>query len=415
MRAISLKLPDDASYARRILISAAIPACAFLVYSSLRLAWADHLSRASDAETIGRAVAWSPGDADLRLKLAALEQAGGADPAPALLAAARLDPMNAEVRIRLGLVAELRGNLPAAEDDLLEAARRSRQFAPRWTLANYYFRRGDQEQFWRWARESLLLGYGEVNPVFQLCWNMRPDAAFILERVIPDRRDVLSSYLGFLVQERRLAASGPVARKLAPLATKDDQRILSTYCDWQIEAGSTPAAVDVWNTLCNRRLLPYAPLDPARAPLTDGSFNSVSGDGFAWRIAPGLAVTIGRNPSPRYLWINFSGDQPETCEPLLQYIPVTPGASYRFGFQYHTSELPAASGLRWRVSDGRTGADLAPKSPWLSSTDWKPAEIEFRAPASGLVCLRLSCQRQPGATRIEGDVELRHASVERLP
>jgi hypothetical protein len=138
------------------------------------------------------------------------------------------------------------------------------------------------------------------------------------------------------------------------------------------------------------------------------------GGGFAWRFPPAPGVTVGRNRSPRYSWIAFSGDQPETCAPLWQYVPVTPGASYRLRFDYHTSELPSASGLRWSVFDARTGINLAPESPWLYSLDWKPEEVRFTAPAAGLVRLTLICQRMSGATRIEGSLELRGLAMERL-
>jgi hypothetical protein len=402
--------------ARKILILAAIPAMATMAYWPLRLAWADHLSRATDAATVARAVRLSPGDADFRLKLAAAQQAAGADPTAALETAAALDPGNADAWIRLGLAAEMRGDLRTAEGCLLEAAHASRQFAPRWALANYYFRRGDGAHFWPWARESLLMGYGDLDPVFRLCWNMSQDAGPIFERAIPERREVLNAYVLFLMQEGRLAVSEPAATKLAALATIEDRSTLVSWCNRQIDAGSVPAALEVWNTLCARHLLPYAPLDPGRAPLTDGGFAAASvGGGFAWRLAPARGVTIGRNPSPRCLWVAFSGDQPETCAPLMQFIPVTPGASYSLRFEYHTSELPPASGLRWSVFDARTGADLAAVSPWLSCPDWKPAELSFTAPPAGLVRLALTCRRLPGATRIEGSVGLRHMSLERRP
>jgi hypothetical protein len=71
--------------------------------------------------------------------------------------------------------------------------------------------------------------------------------------------------------------------------------------------------------------------------------------------------------------------------------------------------------LRWSVFDARAGIDLAAASPWLSSPDWKPAELGFTAPSAGLVRLTLICRRLPGATRIKGSVGLRHLSLERRP
>jgi tetratricopeptide (TPR) repeat protein len=401
--------------ARKTLILALVPAMAAMAYWPLRLAWADRLSRATDAATVTRAVRLSPGDADFRLKLAAAQQAAGADPTGTLEAAAALDPGNADAWTRLGVAAEMRGDAHTAESRLLEAARVSRQFAPRWALANYYFRRGDAAHFWPWAKESLRMGYGDLNPVFRLCWNMRQDAGVVFARAIPDRREVLNAYVAFLMQEGRLAASEPAAERLAALATNEDRSTLIAWCNWQIDAGSAAAALRVWNTLCARHLLPFTALDRDRAPLTDGDFAAapVNG-GFGWRTAAAAGVTVGWNPSPRYLWVAFSGDQPETCAPLWQFVPVTPGASYRLGFDYHTSELPSASGLRWGVFNARTGIDLT-ASPWLSSPDWKHVEVRFTAPATGLAGLKLVCQRLVGATRIEGSVELRRLTLERGP
>ena len=159
-----------------------------------------------------------------------------------------------------------------------------------------------------------------------------------------------------------------------------------------------------------------SPLDRDRAPLTDGGFTAEPADGgFAWRLAPGPGVAIGRDQRSRYLWLAFNGDQPEMCAPLWQFVPVTPGASYHFHFEYHSADLPPASGLRWSVYDAASGRNLTDASPWLSRTDWKPADLSFTAPAGGLVRLTLTCQRVPGSQRVEGSIELRNLSLGRHP
>lgn len=407
--------PPDLSGWRKLTILAVIPAMAFVAYWPLLLAWADHLSRSPNAETVARGVRLSPDDSDFRMKLATAQQSTGADATAALEAAAAQNPGNADAWIRLGLAAEMRGDMHTAESRLLEAAHVSHQFAPRWALANYYFRRRDPAHFWPWARESLLMGYGDLNPVFRLCWEMSQDAGLIFERAIPERRAVLNAYVFFLMQAGRLAASEPAAAKLARLATLEERSTLVAWCDRQLGTGAFPSTtLDVWNTACARRLLPFAPLDRDRAPLTDGGFAvEFTGGGFAWSLVTPPGVSIGRNQSPRYLWVAFNGDQPETCAPLLQFVPVIPGASYRLRFDYHTSELPPDSGLRWSVFDARTGIDLATLSGWLWSTDWKLEELRFTAPATGLVRVTLTCHRLPGAARVEGSVELRGMSMER--
>ncbi|HVN05619.1 MAG TPA: hypothetical protein VMT86_14435 [Bryobacteraceae bacterium] len=406
------------SQARRIPLLAAIPALVFLVYWCARLAWADHLAHAAVPETVARGVRLAPGDAAYRLKLAEVQAAAGADPAAALTSAVALDPTNAMAWIRLGVTAEMRGDPHSAERDLLKAAEVSRQFAPRWALANFYFRRGDRPHFWTWARASLQISYGDLNPIFRLCWNMSQDSRLIFERAIPQRRDVLDAYVRFLSDTGRLAAAEPVAVQLAGMARPEDVPALVAWCNRQIDAGLDGAAVGVWNQLCARRLLPYAPVDRDLAPVTDGNFAAVSSaiGGFAWRVPPVPGVTWGTSPNPSYLWLTFSGDQPENCEPLTQFAPVIPGAGYKLRFEYQTSQdIPATSGLRWSAYDARTGAALASSSGWLANPDWKAGEVRFTAPPNGLVRVALSDQRVLGSTRIEGTLELRGVSMERLP
>src|SRR5579871_5042957 len=177
-----------------VMLGSAVPA-----YWAIRLAWADHLSRTMDSRGVTRAVDLAPGDADIRLRLAdARQSALGGDAAGALAAAVKLDPGDAAAWVRLGVAKELRGDLQGAERDLLEAARVSRQFAPRWALANYYFRRGAEARFWSWAGECLRIGYSDVSPVFQLCWRMRPDASLI-ERIVPERNATLNAYVLFWI------------------------------------------------------------------------------------------------------------------------------------------------------------------------------------------------------------------------
>lgn len=402
---------------RKVSCAALALAAACAAYWPLRLAWAEHCSRAAAPETVARAVRLAPGDADFRLRLANAREAAGADPIPALEAAAALDPGNAAVWMRLGLAAELHGDFATAGRCLLEAARVSRQFEPSWTLANYYCRRNDPAHFWPWVRAALDMAYGDFNPVFELCWNMSRDGGQILARAIPERRAILNPYLWYLLQKNRLDAAAPVAAKLAALATPDDQAALLAWCDRRLEAGAVAAALEVWNTMCARRLLPYPPLDAGGAPLTDPGFASAPlGGGFGWR-RPALAgVASGRHPAPAYVWFSWNGKQPESCEPLAQLMPLAPGARYRLRFEYRTNDIPLESGLRWRVFDSRTNADLAAGSPWLSSPDWKRDEFSFAATADTMLArLALTYQRLPGATRIEGSLDLRRLSLERLP
>src|SRR5690242_16815482 len=124
-----------------------LAALAVASYWSCRLAWADQLSRSADPVSVARAVRLAPGNEEFHLRVARALDKRGEDPTLALESAAALNPFDAGVWMRLGLRAEMRGDFDGAERDLLQAARISRQFEPRWTLANYYLRRNDPASF----------------------------------------------------------------------------------------------------------------------------------------------------------------------------------------------------------------------------------------------------------------------------
>ncbi len=384
----------------------------------LRLAYADRLSRSRSPEVVAAAVRLSPGNSEYWKRWADLLEAAGQDAKPALESAAALNPNDASVWIRLGLDAEAKGDFALAEQRLSQAATVSLLFQPSWTLANYHFRRGDVEQFWPWVKDALSKSYGDPTPLFRLCWRASNDPDLILYRGIPARQPVLSQYLAFLTSEKQLAAVEPVAYKAIQYARREDLPALFAYCDRLIEAGNSATAVGVWNSLSARKLIPYSPLDPEQgASLTNGAFSSVPiSAGFDWRLPTIPGVYTRTVPVAGYVRIDFSGRHPETCEPLEQFLPVTPGARYRLRFSYETFEVPPESGLQWRVFDAAGNEELRADSPQLSSDQWTTGSVSFSSPAGRrLVRLVLSYRRTPGTTRFTGSVSIRDVGLERAP
>jgi len=100
------------------------------MYWTARLAWADHLSQSQDLTARLKAVRLFP-SATLYERLAEKREELGGDPLPDLEQAAALEPENARWRLRLGLRAELSGDLGLAERSYRQAARLSRLYQPR--------------------------------------------------------------------------------------------------------------------------------------------------------------------------------------------------------------------------------------------------------------------------------------------
>src|SRR5712692_5969684 len=118
---------------------------------SMRLAWAEQLLAGGTRESVRRSIHLVSGNARAWEIWAALAP----DEADwALERAVRLNPYLTSARLELGLRAEAAGKRQEAESLLLEAYRYDRMFRTRWMLANFYFRSGEEVDFWRWARAS---------------------------------------------------------------------------------------------------------------------------------------------------------------------------------------------------------------------------------------------------------------------
>ncbi|MGQ9635641.1 MAG: tetratricopeptide repeat protein [Bryobacteraceae bacterium] len=392
------------------------------LYWSVRLAYADWLARQDRLESLAGAIRLAGGNAQYHVRQAELlEQAGAGENLreAALEAALTLNPRDSEVWMELGLRAEMRGEWARSERCLLEAARVDRTYQPRSTLANYYFRRGDREKFWRWVREALERppATGDVAPLYRLCWSLTEDAGLILDRAIPKRTETLRPYLSFLLAGSRLEAAEAVAEGILPHGTADDVPLLVAYCDRLLEARQTARATRLWNALVGRGLLGYQALNPAAGfALTNGDFRlTPRSQGFDWRIPAVEGVTASRDVQAPALRLSFSGKQPEQCELLWQYLPLAPAASYHFRFEYQTEGIGPGTGLRWEVEDlSGTPVRLA-ESVSLAAEDWTGGEVTFTTPAR-LAAARvvLAYRRAPGTTRISGWIALRHLRLKAI-
>jgi hypothetical protein len=377
-------------------VLAAIGVAAAVGFSVL-LAVADRDFRTNTPAGVEKAAALLPlNTAYLSLRALQLEYDGG-DSRAVLEKMVALDRYSSSAKIRLGLDAEVRGDWGGAEKWLLAAAEVDRQYEPRWTLANFYFRQGRTAEFWKWVRAALEVSYGDRAPAFDLCWQVSGDAGEVWSRAIPDRRDVVSAYLWYVLGKRRLEAVGPAALKLAAGKGPEDTRVsdamvLNSAMDALLEAGEAAKARQVWVALG------YAA--PAGIVGTDFEAPRI-GHGFDWRLLTVLGVTEVELDAPASLRIVMSGQEPETCELLRQFVIVKAGRKYVLRWEARTDGFPKATGLEWKLGAAR-GAVAA-------SAEWSAGEMRV-AGAEGAV-VSLGYQRPSGEVRVEGRVELRHVTL----
>ena len=381
----------------RLLLLLAFLLCACV---PVRLIWAEQAFLGDSATPVHRALRLlgSTPNAAYWERLADLEQKDL--PQPSLKRALEVNPRLTEARVRLGLLQEQDGNYGLAEETLLEAARYDRQYLPAWTLANYYFRRNNQNRFWQWARVAVPLDSGDPRAVLRLASAAEPDELAVLDQ-LQDIEQTAYPYMDLLIGAGRLEAAQRVARLvLGSREIRRDRLIdLSTR---QLKAGNIAWALEIWNAL-------NFSLEPERGPvLASAVFETPDGQGFH--------LTPASNPGVQTDWrggeavFSFEGVEPDDCPLFDQPIPAPQHRlRYRLRYEYKSS----ASGARWRMAGWESPA-LPLQEAWRS-VEWTisiasgPGGVNLR-----ILPLQLLYRRDPGTTPARGELDLRNLQLQIL-
>ena len=386
---------------------AAVCVCAAGMWWSYRLAAADNLFRRDTAESIREAIRLRPETAAYYIRLAKLD----ADRADDLLGKAlALEPYNAQAAIELALNLEAEGQHGRTEDLLKRAFEVDRTYLGRWSLANYYFRRDNWEQFWIWARKAAEMPSSDIGPLFQLCWRVTPDAAEIDRRVVVDDASTLRQFLEFLSTKglksdsalRIAAAVG--ARLIEHGEMERDRTTALSLVNRLIDANDAADASEIWRQLEIRRWI-VADLELpnngkfARQPVqAEFDWSLPTYDGLhSW-------------PGPAGLEVEFNGKQPETCL-IAEQVVLSAAGEHEMRFSYRTKDMKPSTGLSWVAIDSATGQELA-RSGELLSDGFKEETMSWRVKQGPpLTRLRLEYQRPIGSPRISGLLVMQWAHI----
>lgn len=140
------------------------------------------------------------------MKLADLERDRGLSVSGELDSALACNPLDPDVMTQLALENEIDHHLARALDLLSRAAKVDRGFTPRWSLANFYLRRGNTAEFFGWIHQALSVGYRDFGPEFALCWQASDDPVLIYES-LPRRPLVQNQYRAWLARAGKMNAA----------------------------------------------------------------------------------------------------------------------------------------------------------------------------------------------------------------
>jgi tetratricopeptide (TPR) repeat protein len=402
-------MSSAAAFFLRYLLIAGAMAGAY--YSSI-LARAAYLFSEDTATSVPAAVRLAPYNSQYVARWAAWNTS---QQVRLLKEAIRLNPFDYQSFIQLGLNAEMaKGDLKKAEGYFLSAAAVNKMFLPKWTLTNYYFRRQNLSEFFRWANETLKITPYVGDPVFTQMWLMSQDPAR-LSAAIPDRPRTLIQYIWFLSNSKQYGAIPPIVQRLVRAVGDDDPRawgrddLIASSLDHVLASGDPQDGLQIWTTLRDGRWIAQSVPD-ADHPLTNGDFRlPFYGHGFGWARAETEGVHIQQFTEEPSVDIGLSGDQPGHCELLRQYVDVEPGFLYKLQWRAEAQGIPPGSGLAWHLR--ATSGDIGIESGDLLNA---PQAWEFVAPpkVNGFL-LTLEFNRALGHVRPSGHLTLRFVSMNR--
>ena len=325
----------------------------------------------------------------------------------ALRVAVQLNPRDSVAWMELGLATERNGDMEQAADCFLEAEAVDRQYLPAWTSANFFFRRGNDLQFWRAAMRAAAMSYDDPAPLIELADHREPKAIAALES-LGDSAHLERAYLRFLISQSRWQGAGEMAARLSLHGEARDQELLLNFADHLIGANQGATALSAWNEL---QQLP-APDRASRGTLVNQNFKRPpSGHGFDWRVTEPPRGSVHWEPSRLEYWL--AGSTPDACTLLEQWVMLDP-SRYRLRFGYRTDGLAEPTGLRWILVHGGQveASSVALARVPRRVPNGNVSEWNFRIAKAGLYELAWIYRRVPGTTHREGHAELDFASLE---
>lgn len=248
------------------------------------------------------------------------------------------------------------------------------------------------------------------------------DDDFVLDRVV---RDVdLRSYFSFALRNLGPGATARVWARFAPYDESERHRYW--YVGYLLNHGYVHEA---WRVGGNE------PLVPGR--VVNGDFEDLGDHGrFGWQITDGDGVNAGVTlcrecPSGSYgLRLRFDGEHNPHFFGVGQYLPVTPGQTYRLRARVRHKDITsvrgpslAVSGLKGKAGDPTENCKLWVEGEQYRLTEgWHDSELEFTVPLSCEgIRIRLIRPQTKMLNRFIGgelwidDVELNPVELDALP
>ena len=407
------------SLERGVLAAAALGLAAFLSFSSIRNAWAEHYAGLETPQGFLRATQLEPGNARNWYLLGRYWQYNLENPdAERAIAAYRTSlsfaPQSADTWLDLAAVYESENDLPAARD----AYRKAKEAYPlsavvAWRYGNFLLRQGEQDSAFREIRHAIQSDPKRAAEAFSRCIRVDPDIHAILDQVLPASRDVYVDVMRELLDEGNVEQALVVWFRLVALYPHLPLSDSYQLVDSLIQKMQLNLARQIWDQAVALTGMSQL-LDPPGSVVWDGSFESgIRGVGFAWRISPlsgGVQASIDGHEkhSGKYsLRITFDGKSDVNFQNACQIVVVQPSTAYHFSAWVQTRNLTTDEGIRFQLNASSPAGEPATLTNDLRGTvPWTRIEIPWKS-GSDVNEMQICLKRNPSAAsdnRIQGTV-----------
>lgn len=333
-----------------------------------------------------------------RMMGAHLETADARSMAREFETATRVGPQRAFEWANLAGAYEASGRIADAErayDRALEIFPKSPEI--NWQYANHLVRAGYLTAAIHPLREAILGDARLRIGAFDLAWRAGEESGQILQ-MIPDRQDILSAYLDYLVRTGRLDAAGPVWQRLVASPEEFDFDAAFRFFDALRDAHRVDEMEGLWRDLARHDPAKFRWDEANPNRITNGSFEEpILNGGFGWRIATteGAAIRLDTTASHegiRSLEIQFQGTENLEFGNVVQYVAVEPDTAYAFRAFARREGITTDSGPRIAIYDPYDRDALSAKTENLLGTaGWEEQALEFRTgPRTRLIVVQIA-------------------------
>ena len=397
---------------KKLFAGLALLAVIYLALTAREFAASSFATR-SELSKLRLAVRLAPGNADYRHRLGRYFAFVANDPQSAIenfQSAVELNPYDAHYWFDLAGQYQVAGNIEGRRAALAHALQ-AEPTAPdvAWEAANFFLIDGDIDHALHEFSVVIANDISLQDAALQSCWRVRPDAAALLQTVVPARADSLLAFLSLLVSKRETSAAMQTWERLTALHEKFGTSHLFEYIHYLIAAHRPDAAMSAWEEAAGSLgLTAYLPTDDNLIVNGDFSLDILNG-GFDWTYVNRMGVRPLLDASDfrqghRSLSLTFEGPGISDAG-IQQFIPVRGRTTYDFSAYYKSADFEGAGGPEIVLRDAYTGAPLYASDPLNDADFWKEVHSKITTPDTTTL-LTLAIERFPANSPIRGKLWL---------